>query len=100
MDVMPTRSTSRDQLAGLGCNWAAQQLGLGWSCPYGRSCERYASLAASHQLAPSLVPSLCSYGNDFDPQGQFTPGKVGAWHWDKRDWTVRDFFAPLIALLP
>ncbi|PRW44917.1 hypothetical protein C2E21_6489 [Chlorella sorokiniana] len=28
-----------------------------------------------------------TYGNDFDPAGQFTPGKVGAWHWDKRDWT-------------
>ena len=22
------------------------------------------------------------------PQGEFTPGKVGYWHWDKRDWTV------------
>lgn len=28
-----------------------------------------------------------TYGNDFDTNGQFTPGKVGAWHWDKRDWT-------------
>jgi hydroxyproline O-arabinosyltransferase len=26
-----------------------------------------------------------TYGQDFDPQGKFTPGKVGAWHWDKRD---------------
>eukprot|EP00887_Chlorella_sp_A99_P004186 scaffold23.g4186.t1 len=30
-----------------------------------------------------------TYGNDFDLQGKFTPGKVGAWHWDKRDWTVK-----------
>lgn len=22
-----------------------------------------------------------TYGNDFDEKGQFTPGKVGFWHW-------------------
>ena len=29
-----------------------------------------------------------TYGDDFNEQGVFTPGKVGHWHWDKRDWTV------------
>ncbi|KAI3426134.1 hypothetical protein D9Q98_008513 [Chlorella vulgaris] len=28
-----------------------------------------------------------TYGDDFDEKGQFTPGKVGHWHWDKRDYT-------------
>lgn len=28
-----------------------------------------------------------TYGQDFNEQGRFTPGKVGAWHWDKRDFT-------------
>ncbi|KDD75792.1 hypothetical protein H632_c496p0 [Helicosporidium sp. ATCC 50920] len=27
-----------------------------------------------------------TYGSDFDLKGKFTPGKVGPWHWDKRDW--------------
>lgn len=27
-----------------------------------------------------------TYGNDFDVEGKFTPGKVGAWHFDKRDY--------------
>ncbi|PSC67539.1 manganese resistance 1 [Micractinium conductrix] len=39
-----------------------------------------------------------TYGNDYDEQGTFTPGKVGHWHWDKRDWTdkyiPRDFPMP------
>lgn len=26
-----------------------------------------------------------TYGQDFDEKGKFTPGKVGYWHWDKRD---------------
>lgn len=30
-----------------------------------------------------------TYGNDFDEKGKFTPGKVGFWHWDKRDWTSK-----------
>ena len=30
-----------------------------------------------------------TYGDDFNEKGEFTPGKVGFWHWDKRDWTVR-----------
>lgn len=29
-----------------------------------------------------------TYGQDFDERGEFSPGKVGAWHWDKRDWIV------------
>ena len=28
-----------------------------------------------------------TYGQDFNEKGQFTPGKVGKWHWDKRDFT-------------
>ncbi|EFN56305.1 hypothetical protein CHLNCDRAFT_22296, partial [Chlorella variabilis] len=28
-----------------------------------------------------------TYGDDFNEKGEFTPGKVGFWHWDKRDWT-------------
>ena len=27
-----------------------------------------------------------TYGNDYDENGKFTPGKVGKWHWDKRTW--------------
>ncbi|KAL4448637.1 hypothetical protein ABPG75_005856 [Micractinium tetrahymenae] len=30
-----------------------------------------------------------TYGNDFNEKGEFTPGKVGFWHWDKRDWTSK-----------
>ena len=51
-----------------------------------------ARLSASRRPCDSLLFASIlaySYGNDFDPSGQFTPGKVGAWHWDKRDWTVR-----------
>lgn len=29
-----------------------------------------------------------TYGIDFDEEGKFTPGKVGAFHFDKRDFTV------------
>ena len=29
-----------------------------------------------------------TYGNDFNEGGEFTPGKVGSWHWDKRDYSV------------
>jgi len=28
-----------------------------------------------------------TYGQDFNEKGKFTPGKVGKWHWDKRDFT-------------
>ena len=28
-----------------------------------------------------------TYGQDFNEKGQFTPGKIGHWHWDKRDFT-------------
>lgn len=27
-----------------------------------------------------------TYGQDFDEQGKHTYGKVGPWHWDKRDY--------------
>ena len=27
-----------------------------------------------------------TYGDDFDEEGRFTPGKVGSWHFDKRDY--------------
>ncbi|KAL6783874.1 hypothetical protein ACKKBG_A03835 [Auxenochlorella protothecoides x Auxenochlorella symbiontica] len=27
-----------------------------------------------------------TYGNDFSEKGAFTPGKIGAWHFDKRDY--------------
>ena len=30
-----------------------------------------------------------TYGDDFNEMGVFTPGKVGYWHWDKRDYMVR-----------
>lgn len=30
-----------------------------------------------------------TYGDDFDESGRFTPGKVGAWHFDKRDYMVK-----------
>lgn len=30
-----------------------------------------------------------TYGDDFDDGGRFTPGKVGSWHFDKRDYTAR-----------
>ena len=30
-----------------------------------------------------------TYGDDFDDNGRFTPGKVGTWHWDKRDYMAR-----------
>jgi hypothetical protein len=30
-----------------------------------------------------------TYGNDFNEKGQFTPGKIGFWHFDKRDYMVR-----------
>ena len=46
----------------------------------------------------------CRYGQDFDEYGQFTPGKVGRWHWDKRDYTQhyppRDFPEPPRAANP
>ena len=29
-----------------------------------------------------------TYGDDFDSKGEFTPGKVGKWHFDKRDYMV------------
>ena len=31
-----------------------------------------------------------TYGQDFNEKGKFTPGKVGKWHWDKRDFTWMD----------
>jgi len=30
-----------------------------------------------------------TYGNDFNEEGVFTPGKIGFWHFDKRDYMVR-----------
>ena len=30
-----------------------------------------------------------TYGDDFNENGVFTPGKIGAWHFDKRDYTVK-----------
>lgn len=30
-----------------------------------------------------------TFGQDFDEAGRFVPGKVGFWHWDKRDWSAR-----------
>jgi hypothetical protein len=30
-----------------------------------------------------------TYGFDFNDQGEFTPGKIGSWHWDKRDFIER-----------
>lgn len=59
---------------------------------------RYA-LHVEMQLQPPWDASLTSengrpgiqihftYGNDYDKNGTFTPGRVGHWHWDKRDWT-------------
>jgi hypothetical protein len=29
-----------------------------------------------------------TYGNDFDEAGKLTAGKIGYWHWDKRDYMV------------
>jgi hypothetical protein len=31
-----------------------------------------------------------TYGNDFNEKGEFTPGKIGSWHFDKRDYMVRE----------
>ena len=59
----------------LACRWAGPVAPL--------------SPARPSALATAPCPPPRSYGNDFDPTGKFTPGKVGAWHWDKRDWTVR-----------
>jgi hydroxyproline O-arabinosyltransferase len=28
-----------------------------------------------------------TYGQDHDASGRTTYGRVGLWHWDKRDWT-------------
>jgi hypothetical protein len=28
-----------------------------------------------------------TYGQDFDEQGVHTYGRIGHWHWDKRDYT-------------
>lgn len=39
-----------------------------------------------------------TYGNDFNESGKFTPGKVGFWHWDKRDYT--DKYPPMNFPLP
>jgi hypothetical protein len=43
-----------------------------------------------------------TYGDDFDEKGEFTPGKVGHWHWDKRDYTVgaRSCHGSLLRLPP
>jgi len=30
-----------------------------------------------------------TYGDDFDDSGRFTPGKVGSWHFDKRDYMAK-----------
>ncbi len=30
-----------------------------------------------------------TYGDDYTLDGMFTPGKVGAWHFDKRTWAGR-----------
>jgi hydroxyproline O-arabinosyltransferase len=30
-----------------------------------------------------------TYGQDFDERGLHTYGKVGPWHWDKRDFSAR-----------
>lgn len=37
--------------------------------------ERYLNVSIIHY----------TYGQDFDAQGRHTYGKVGPWHWDKRD---------------
>lgn len=39
-----------------------------------------------------------TYGNDYNEAGVFTPGKVGAWHWDKRDYSYR--YPPLVNPMP
>lgn len=30
-----------------------------------------------------------TFGQDYDEAGKFTPGKIGFWHWDKRDYAGR-----------
>ncbi|KAL4518212.1 hypothetical protein Ndes2437A_g04508 [Nannochloris sp. 'desiccata'] len=39
-----------------------------------------------------------TYGNDFNEQGVFTPGKIGSWHFDKRDYMEK--YPPLNFPMP
>lgn len=39
-----------------------------------------------------------TYGFDFDENGEFTPGEVGVWHWDKRDFMKK--YPPIHSPLP
>lgn len=43
-----------------------------------------ASLKADNGLDAVIIHY--TYGNDFNEQGEMTYGKVGSWHWDKRDY--------------
>eukprot|EP01026_Neomeris_dumetosa_P054104 TRINITY_DN4851_c0_g1_i2.p1 TRINITY_DN4851_c0_g1~~TRINITY_DN4851_c0_g1_i2.p1 ORF type:complete len:370 (-),score=13.63 TRINITY_DN4851_c0_g1_i2:54-1163(-) len=44
------------------------------------------------QITCPRVPATMihyTYGQDMDENGKFTPGKVGTYHWDKRDYSTR-----------
>lgn len=45
-----------------------------------------ATLTSAFNGKPSYIIHY-TYGNDFNEAGVFTPGQVGAWHWDKRDYS-------------
>jgi hypothetical protein len=37
-----------------------------------------------------------TYGQDLSEDGAFTPGVRGFWHWDKREYEVRNLNSTLI----
>jgi hypothetical protein len=47
-----------------------------------------AALTDAKSGLPAMILHF-TYGNDFSAAGEFTPGKIGAWHWDKRDYTEK-----------
>ena len=49
------------------------------------NCDRGSPRNLGTRKSPTFT-SCTTYGNDYDENGKFTPGKVGKWHWDKRTW--------------
>lgn len=41
-----------------------------------------------------------TYANDFDAEGTFTPAIIGKWHFDKRDYMVRDLLIRSVMSCP
>jgi len=84
----------RDKEANKEWGWVQEMYAFAMTCyeqglgEFDLDVDFMAQPPFDEKLAPFDILHY-TFGQDFDEAGRFVPGKVGFWHWDKRDWSAR-----------